>query len=67
MGTRREEMLKVWLDIAAQGFTKSFLVHDYKEIENKTFHKLRLRYLKAREQLTNYVVNHTPEADENKR
>lgn len=60
MGKRREEMYKVSMDVATYGLHQA-MHNEYKEIENKTFHRLKQRYLKAHEQLKKYIENHSPE------
>jgi hypothetical protein len=57
MSNKKEDMEYIKRKISNEGFEYSFVNYsDFKEVEDEEFHKLRTKFLKAREELLNYVI-----------
>lgn len=59
MTNKHEDMNRILKYINYCGLTKTFETDSYDDIDNVTFHKLRVAYLKAQERLVNYVIKHS--------
>ena len=55
----RNQLKTVRKNIELEGMEDAMTLHEYKEVESKTFHRLRLAYLKSLERLDKYVYKHT--------
>lgn len=61
MAAKKNTQLKeVWTKITSEGFLEAFQNNDFAEVDNKTFHRLRVAYLKATERLEHYILKRVP-------
>ncbi len=64
MAAKRNKQLKeVWDKIESEGFLEAFQNNDFSQVDNKTFHRLRVSYLKATQRLEHYILKRVPRED----